>query len=203
MVSHSSGRLLAYGHSWVDGDGASARQRAFAALAARQLGLTLSNRAIGGSASGATAATVTSDPPPTAAVYLLMTGLNDARLHGRSAAAVRAYDSAIRQIVTLFRAASPVALVLAIEQPHLVDYSGYAPYNHGSDAAVDDYNEALQHAIAQEQRTRCVPVPLWDPGAMLAGDGVHPNDNGHAHLAEQVVRTIHEWSDLKEPDDHA
>lgn len=184
----SGGTLGAYGHSWVFGTGATRRDRGLAALAARTLGLRLDLRAESGSLSRETARLVAASPPPAARLFVLMTGLNDARRNGDSPTARQAYADALALVYEAFCRASRVALVLALEQPHLVDYSGYAPFHRASDSVVDAYNAVLRQAVSRHPASRVVATEGWAVDTMIAADGVHPNDAGHRHLAQALVR---------------
>jgi lysophospholipase L1-like esterase len=183
-------RLTAYGHSWIDGDGASERARTLVALVAQALGLEADNRGVGGSHSPETAALVRARPPEPSALLLLMTGLNDARLHGDDPAALAEYGAAVDAILAELRTACPDAVVVAIEQPHLVDYSLHAPHDQGSDALVDAYNATLGQVAGAHPGTLLVRVTGWDARTMLADDTVHPNDAGHAQIARAVVDAV-------------
>lgn len=180
--------LVAYGHSWVDGDGASSRAACFAALAASELGLALDNRGVGGSRSSATAELITSDAPPAAVLYVVMTGLNDLRLHGGDPAALNDYAGALRRILTTLQRTSPESAVLILAQPHLVEFGLHAPHNRGSNQLIDRYNTVLQGCSAEYTRALVVEADGWDVHRMLAEDTVHPNDAGHTCLARAVVR---------------
>lgn len=130
---------------------------------------------------------MTEEPPPRAAIYLLMTGLNDARLHGASPVAAQEYAASISRILRAFHEANPDALTIVVEQPHLIDYSLYPPHNRGSDPAVDLYNEILKRAAEADPNTLYVRTPAWNAPTMLSPDTVHPNNSGHIYLAHEVV----------------
>src|SRR5688572_17460516 len=125
------GVLAAYGHSWVAGEAATDESHGFVELAARQLALDPINRGVGGSASPDTAAQLSRERPPTAEIFVVMTGLNDARRYGDSAEALDTYAVALKSIFDEFSRASPAARLLAVEQPHLLDYSLYPPHDRG------------------------------------------------------------------------
>lgn len=180
--------MVSYGHSWIDGDGASTPEACLAARAASGLGLQLDNRGVGGSSSTGTAALVRADPPPPAALYLLMTGLNDLRLAGQSPSGLADYAASLHTVFGAFRTAAPEALVVAVAQPPLLDFSLYAPHNQGSNTLVDTYNAALRQAVAGDSRAVLAEAPDWDAATMLDDDTVHPNDAGHACLARAVIR---------------
>jgi lysophospholipase L1-like esterase len=182
--------MVSYGHSWVDGDGASGPDTCLAARVAAGLELDLDNRGVGGSSSTGTAALVQSSPPPPAALYLLMTGLNDLRLAGDAASSLEQYSAALRTVLAAFSRAAPEALVVAIAQPHLLDFSLHAPHNLGSNALVDAYNEELRRVAAEFRQVVVAEAAGWNAATMLDADTVHPNDAGHNCLARAVIRTV-------------
>lgn len=181
-------RMVSYGHSWIDGDGASGPEACLAARTAELLGLELDNRGVGGSSSTGTAALVQADPPPPAGLYLLMTGLNDLRLGGDSPSALSGYAASLQAILGAFTQASPDALVVAVAQPHLLDFSLHAPHNRGSNALVDIYNRELRTVAARYPRVVVAEPDGWDAASMLDADTVHANDAGHSCLAQAAAR---------------
>lgn len=188
-------RLTAYGHSWVQGDGATDSRRCLVEVAARLLGCAPDNQGRGGSLSTGTAGLLGEEPPPWSSVYLVMTGLNDVRLNGPSAAALGLYTSALRAILRTLLPVNPAAQVVMVEQPHLLEYSLHAPHNRGSDRDVDVYNSRLRLVADAHPRVRVATVDLWDPGRMLSDDTVHPNDDGHAEVAHAVLAALRlTWS---------
>lgn len=182
--------MVSYGHSWVDGDGASTRASCLAALVAAQLGLELDNRGVGGSSSTGTAALTLAAPPPPAVLYLVMTGLNDLRLGGDAPSSLDQYGNALRTILGTIRQSSPDALVAALAQPYLLDFSLYPPHNLGSNALVDTYNAALRKVCAEHRNVVVVEPADWDAASMLDPDTVHPNDAGHRCLARAAVGAV-------------
>lgn len=182
--------LIAYGHSWVYGTGARQHSEGFVELAARELGIELDNQAESGSLSTETARLVVARPPRAAGVFVLMTGFNDARLHGPEPAGRRQYAEALETIIHALHKAAPQAVLLAIEQPYIEDYSGHPPYDRAADAVVDEYNSILRAAVERIPHAWTLPVEGWDAATMLAEDNVHPNDRGHAALARCLVDAI-------------
>lgn len=180
-------RLTAYGHSWVQGDGASTPAHQMVDVAARLLGLAPCNRGVGGSSSLQTAALVARHPPPWSQLYLLVAGLNDARLNGPDPTALVRYAAALRSVLRAFRAARSDATTIVLEQPYLLDYSLHAPHNRGSDDVIDTYNARLRDVASGEPMVTVARVPYWDRRTMLHEDTVHPNDAGHAMLGEAVA----------------
>lgn len=181
--------LAAYGHSWIAGDGASRPATCLVATAGRALGASVLNRGVGGSLTTQTAELVSTTPVPRADVYLLMAGLNDARLHGADPAALRGYADAVATILAALDGAGHGAAVVAIEQPRLLDYTRHGPFDRGSDEIVAAYNEVLR-AQARAAGARVAVPAGWDPATMLAADTVHPNDAGHACLADVAVAAL-------------
>jgi lysophospholipase L1-like esterase len=178
----------------VSGTGSSRRDRGFTALTARVLRLQHDNRAESGSLSTETARLVAASPPPPASLFVLMTGLNDARLYGQAPAAREAYGDALALLIRAFHQASPAVPVLALEQPHIGDYFAYEPFHRASDAVLDAYNATLRQAASRHSSTRVVAIEGWEVDTMVSADGVHPNDAGHSHLAQAVVRAVRELS---------
>ncbi|WP_433167093.1 SGNH/GDSL hydrolase family protein [Kribbella sp. CA-247076] len=188
----SSGVLGAYGHSWVYGTGARAHSEGFAVLAARELGLDLNNHAASGSLSTETARLVTAQAPEPADVFVVMTGFNDARLYGAAPAGRRQYEDSLEVLFRALHKADPKALLLAIEQPYVEDYSGHSPYDRATDTILDQYNAVLRAVVTALPFAATVVVDGWDARTMIAPDNVHPNDDGHAVLARAVVRAARE-----------
>lgn len=182
--------LTAYGHSWVAGEGASRPGRGFSDLAARRLGCALTNCGVGGCSTRHVVELLAREPAPASEFYVLMTGLNDARLNGASTGALAAYTAALQAIFDTFRGASPGALIVAVAQPHLADYSLHAPHDQGADNIIDAYNGRLRAVAANRRGAVGTDVTGWDPATMLAADTVHPNDAGHAQIADAVVRAV-------------
>jgi lysophospholipase L1-like esterase len=181
--------LSAYGHSWIEGDGATHPTRTMVSQAATLTGTVPHNCGAGGSLSTDTARLVTEIPPDQARIYLVMTGLNDVRLYGSAPDAGRRYGNALDSIFGAFRAAGHEAAIVAVEQPHLRDFSRFAPHNAGSNTLVDRSNAVLRQ-VAADWNVQIASVTDWDPDTMLAEDTVHPNDRGHAALAEAVAGAV-------------
>lgn len=180
--------LVAYGHSWVGGAGASTPSLGFVELVAARLGCAATNLGVGGSLSTDTADLLMRAPAPTSGLYLLMTGLNDARLHGASASVLGSYGAALGTIFTALERTSPAARIVTLEQPHLADYSLHAPHDRGSNQVLDAYNAVLRAVAGGHPAVRLTPVVGWDATTMLDEDTVHPDDAGHAALARAVGR---------------
>ncbi len=184
------GRLAAYGHSWVQGDGATTPAARMVEVAARDLGLDAHNRGIGGTLSTQTVAMLAAQPPPPASAYLLMTGLNDARLYGACDDALNRYESVVDAALASLSTANPEAVVIVVEQPRLAEYTWHPPYDRGSDGLLERYNRTLRMTARRHPQVVVTTVPQWDPSTMLDADTVHPNDAGHAAVARAVACAV-------------
>jgi lysophospholipase L1-like esterase len=181
-------RLVLYGHSWVAGQAATRPERRFSDVTAAILGMAPVNLGVVGSSTIDTAAQVSRHGTPRAEAYLLLAGLNDARLNGCDRAALDAYSAALETIVTACKADAPNAVVLLLAQPPLLDYSGYPPHNRGSDSALAAHNQRLGLVAERHRQAMTVHVDGWEPTSMLDDDTVHPNDLGHATLAAAAIQ---------------
>lgn len=181
--------LTAYGHSWVQGDGASRPTNRLVDVVARRLHCAPTNFGAGGTLSTDTADLLCRQRPPASRMYLVMTGLNDARLRGASPVGLESFSTALQAIFRAFRTANPAALTVAVEQPHLANYSLHAPHDRGSDEIIDAYNRRLR-GVAGRHGVVLASVAGWNPETMLSADTVHPNDAGHAQVADAVVRAV-------------
>ena len=182
--------LRAYGHSWIAGAGASHPTRRFVELVACRLGCSATNLGVGGSLSTDTARLLSRLRRPTSDVHLVMTGLNDARLQGASAQGLESYAAALTAIFGALSRGKSGARLITVEQPHLLDYSLHTPHHRGSDDIIDAYNERLRAVALAHRGLVLVTVEPWNPAMMLAEDTVHPNDAGHARVADEVVRAV-------------
>lgn len=183
--------LVAYGHSWVAGASASSPRLCLVEIAARLMGRAPENFGVSGSSSDHTAELVRRDGVPVAPTYLLMTGLNDARLRGEDPEALDKYARSLRTILDACASVSPQGWIGLVEQPPLVDYSLHPPHDRGSTAAVHAYNARLNDVASGYPQAVVVAVHEWDAESMLADDTVHPNDLGHSAIGIAIA-TAHE-----------
>jgi len=179
------GRLVAYGHSWVAGDGATRPELRLVDVAAARTGLTPVNLGVGGSSSSQTAELVRREGAPAAEAYLLMAGLNDARLDDPTA--LGAYAVSLDVVVGVCAMTSPGSVILLVRQPPLHDYSRHVPHDRGSPAAVEAYHRALLGVSECHPQAAVVEVTGWDAMSMLADDTVPPHDRGHAAVGSAVA----------------
>jgi lysophospholipase L1-like esterase len=72
--------------------------------------------------------------------------------------------------------------------------AGYAAdgpmWNHGSDDAVKSINQMMREVAATYASVSVVNLDAYDPSTMTSDDLVHPNDAGHAFLANAFLRAI-------------
>jgi len=183
-------RLTAYGHSWVEGAGATEPERCLVTVTARSLARAPDNRGVGGTLSTHTAELASRQQESASTMFLVMTGLNDARLHGSSEVALDRYSSALDSIFGDLRATNPESVIIAVEQPALLDYSLHPPHDRGSTRDVDAYNVRLRRAAANQGGVLLATARRWDARTMLAQDTVHPNDAGHAEVARAVAEAV-------------
>jgi len=186
-ASIATGRLTAYGHSWVAGEGASEESLGFGELAAHRLGMVADNRGVGGSSTPETAGLIARHPPPGSELYVVMSGLNDARRDGADPRALEVYGVALASIFEGLARANPASVIVAVEQPHLLDYSLHPPHHRGSNEVLDAYNDRLRAVASDSPCVVLASVTGWDPATMLTDDTVHPNDAGHARMTQAVL----------------
>lgn len=168
--------LTAYGDSITAGWGASAPDRTYAAIVASALGRGLNNRAIGGSTIAQQLPTMT----PAAGPAILLTGYNDMR----AGTPLADYRAALESVV----ARLPGVWVAGCLPMTAAGYAAYGPaWNHGSDASVAAFTTVIR-AVAG---ARYVPL-AYDP-ANVTADLVHPNDAGHAQIAESFLCVLRPW----------
>jgi len=189
-ASGTPARLLAFGHSYVAGLGASRPGKAWPSLAAVGTCRSLVNRAGSGDISAETTirALVTAPDLRPGDVAVVETGINDVRMFGSDADLMNRYGWHINELLTHLRAKDRPIPVVLVADPGIAPsaWSAYPPYNKGSQQAADAYVEKLKSVAAAFPNATVVDVrDRWSP-ADIAGDGVHPNDQGHALIADAV-----------------
>lgn len=80
--------------------------------------------------------------------------------------------------------------VLVVKDPGIIAWDLYAPFDQGSAAALDAYNDAIDTVAAGFPNVTVVTVPGWDLATMAGPDGVHPNERGHAQIADAVEQAL-------------
>jgi len=126
---------------------------------------------------------------------LILYGLNDLRLND-VAFTVANYQNDLEEIVDGLTAAGIPANHIVIGSPSYMDpaeYGSYSPWDGGS--TLDHVaHVAAAAAVAAAKGTLYVDVyqAMLDggAGALLAVDGIHPNDAGHALIAATFAAAI-------------
>lgn len=161
-------RLVVIGDSIAVGVGASEPARAWAQIVARSLGRTLSTHAISGSR--ASEQPIPDVGPGDLVIWLV--GYNDMR----AGTPIGEYRATVAAGVARMQGAT-VIIASGLRMP---DYATHAPlWSHGSDQAAADYARAV------------FDLALFvDLGGLLLTmpDGVHPDDAGHAAIAQAVLQ---------------
>ena len=79
--------------------------------------------------------------------------------------------------------------MLALEQPYVSEYAGYAPFDRGSDGVIDAYNATLRQVASRCSARVVADHRLGRARRWSRSTACTPNDAGHRHLAQAVVRT--------------
>jgi lysophospholipase L1-like esterase len=179
-------RLVVYGHSMPTGGGASDETLGYTWLAAEETGLELVNRAEGHT-TAATAADVMAAAPsagPTD-VVLIHTGMNDIFRRGDRAAVTG--RAAIERL--LEGAAEARRRVVVLEcQP--ATWEGTPPHR-DMQPAYEAWNAMVRGVAAAHDGVELLDTcEGWDPERYTDAPKYHPNDAGHALLAEELVALL-------------
>jgi lysophospholipase L1-like esterase len=168
--------LICFGDSITRGAGASVPSTSYAAIVARALGLTLDNRAIGGTR----LAQQPIVPVKKGDVALLLTGFNDMR-YGVN---LVTYRTTLTHAIAVMGQYGATVLLGDCLRMRPAAYALYPPFDRGSDAAVVAIN-AVIHAMTGVRHVAASAA--FDPLNTIA-DQVHPNDAGHAQIAVAFVQ---------------
>ena len=179
-------RLVVYGHSMPEGGGASEPSRSYAVLTAEALGVELVNRAVGGSgAANATKTMQAARPAGPNDAVVLHTGMNDIFRRG---------DAAVgrgRQAILSFLAGTADAgrRVIVLEcQPGSWKYT---PKGRNLQTAYDAWNDMLREEAAGSQDVRVLDTcAAWNPRRFTSLEKYHPNDEGHARMADELAALL-------------
>jgi lysophospholipase L1-like esterase len=170
--------LVGLGDSITGGMGASAYARCYAMLLASALGYTLDNRAIGGSTIATQHASVQAT---TTTPVVWLTGFNDAHTAHTD---LDIYTAALADATAwLTQADRALYLGNCLRKPG------------GDDVLVAAYNARIASVVqaARQDGRRVIPVDAsaaYDPATMCGPDGAHPNDAGHAAIADAFLATM-------------
>jgi len=125
-------------------------------------------------------------------VFILY-GLNDLRLNDVAFTAA-AFETDLGEVVDAIVTAGTAADDIVIgSPPYISDYAAGSPYNGGDSTKHDAYRDACA-AVALAKGTRYVDVYQYmiDNGgaSLISGDGIHPNDAGHAAIKTAFLSVV-------------
>lgn len=128
-------------------------------------------------------------------VVIILYGLNDLRLNDVAFSEAN-FQNDLEEIIDGIVAAGVSAQNIVIGSPPYIpnaSYALFAPYNGGSAIKHAQYVTASA-AVASTKGTKYIDVYQWmvDNGgdALISGDGVHPNDAGHAQIAAAFLSVL-------------
>ena len=179
-------RIVFYGHSMPTGGGASDPSLGYAEVAAEATGLQLLNRAEGHTVSRTAADAMAAFPKAGPRdVVVIHTGMNDIFRRG-AAAAVKGRES-VRQLLSGTVGAKQRIVILECQPaswlgtPPAVDLQ--APY--------EAWNQMLREEAAASPGVQVLDTCAeWDPEVYTDAPKYHPNDDGHALIAEELVAAL-------------
>ena len=190
-------RVLAFGHSYVAGLGASRPERAWPAAVADATCRTLVNHAGSGDISAETENRVllAEDTIRRSDVAVVETGINDVRLFGPDADLLNRYGRHLTELLDHLQARRDVPIpVVVVADPGIAAsaWDDYPPYNKGSQELADAYAAKLAEVAEQFPNVTVVDVRSGWSAEHIHPDGVHPNDAGHALIADAVRSVLHD-----------
>lgn len=180
--------LVGFGHSYMGGSPWLARAAGLAGMD------RIENRAVGRSVSDQILRRVQGHRFVAGDVVVIQAALNDVRRYGTSGAG--RYESNLRAML----AAVPDEIdVVLVADPPVRDWDGRSPFDHGSDTAIALYASAAAR-VASDQGAGFVDLaPGWDVDRMIGPDGIHPNDTGVEHIAQEVAAALRTRSSAPQP----
>jgi lysophospholipase L1-like esterase len=181
-------QLIVYGHSMPAGGGASDTDHGYAELAAEATGLELVNYAEGGSAASTAAATMAAAPVAGPRdVVVIHTGMND--IFRRGEEAVTEGRESIQQLLAGTAEAGRRVLVLECQPSSWLD----TPPHRDLQAPYDAWNAMLvQEAGAWPDVDVLDTCARWEPLQFTDPPKYHPNDEGHALIAQELDTLLRE-----------
>lgn len=88
----------------------------------------------------------------------------------------------------------PIIIVNGLTKMETAQYTLYSPFNNGSDALILAANKAIREGLsAFDEKVIFVDQSDFDPNSnniVLDSDHVHPNDYGHAWLADNILKRM-------------
>jgi lysophospholipase L1-like esterase len=179
-------RIVFYGHSMPTGGGASDPALGYAERAAEASGLQLLNRAEGGTTSMLTAEAVAAFPKAGPQdVLVVHTGMND--IFRRGTNAVLKGRTAVRELLSETVSAKQRVLILECQPGVWPDTASEVDLQ----AAYEAWNEMLREEAAASTGVQLLDTCAeWDPEVYTDDGKFHPNDEGHALIAQELVALL-------------
>ena len=178
-------RLVVYGHSMPIGGGASDSARAYPELAAEATELQLLNRAEGGTLAATAARTMAALPEPLPGdVVVIHTGMND--IFRRGDDAVAKGREAVQQMMARTSTAFRRVVVLECQPSSWMD----TPPQVELQGPFDAWNAMIREEAAAAGVDVLDSCAEWDPEDYTDVPKFHPNDDGHAFIAEELVALV-------------
>ena len=174
---------LALGDSITQGEYGHHPSLTYAAVAARELGLTLHNCGVGGDIFDA--ATLTERPAPDPLLITVGYGTNDWN-GGGDVAAAGAYLVRLRELYP----ATPVVVLPPIwREPDGMD--GAQPTPNSAGQTLAEYRAALGDVVRAFPGMTYLPAEyLFPPGLPFTVDGLHPNTQGYIVYGLNLARLL-------------
>jgi lysophospholipase L1-like esterase len=185
--------LVAFGHSYVQGNAPGAPAQPWAPRVAKRLGVCSDNRGVSGSESKDTAGFVASYEPAKQDMVAIETIINDVFVGGvRGVPAYRANLEKMLEHLTKDGDA-PKRVAVLIDPPPAA-WTGRPhqapPYLHGSDGTLDRYADATKDVAKKYDATVVDLRRGWDPEHDELPDELHPDEAGTARIARLVTRAL-------------
>jgi lysophospholipase L1-like esterase len=179
-------RLVVYGHSMPEGGGASDVSLSYAVLAAEATGSRLVNRAEGG-ASAAMSSWIMAQSRPAGPhdAVIIHTGMND--IFRRGDDAVTQGRRAVRHLLANSADAGRRVVILECQPASWMD----TPPQEHLQPAYKAWNEMLLEEAARWPDVGILDTcESWDPSVYTDVPRYHPNDEGHALIAADLVAML-------------
>ena len=176
--------LLAYGHSYVAG--IHGQPPPWPGLLANTLHLPLVTVAHGGDVASRCLSRMAASPdrPADGDVVIWECDINDVRRYGTDPSHLESFRRTLVAALGRMRHGR----VVIVEDPPITGWGLYAPFNHGSQAALDAYNTVIERTVSPP--VHVVKIVGWDPATMLGIDAVHPNEEGKRVIADSVAAVV-------------
>jgi lysophospholipase L1-like esterase len=179
-------RLIVFGHSMPAGRGASAVSQGYASLAAEGAGLVLVNLADGGTSAAAAARSLEGSPEigPQDAV-VIHTGMNDILRRG-----MRAAPEGRAALTSLLQGTARAGRRVVVLECQPASWRA-TPAGRNLQAAYEAWNRMIREQTAQWRDVELLDTCAeWDTARFVDDSQFHPNDAGHALIADELVTLL-------------